>query len=177
MIDTKKFLDMLNSGFKEASQKYDHASLSKFSLLLVDLENYMREYIQTASAPQIMKIVEKLNKGENLSIKDLDLIQYWLVGDAEYYAKLENNLQDWTDEIKRLVDEMNKFEGAKIELEEASRIRALLVDAMRTAGNISFYFQQKERLEKFRDSVKDLDQEERLLLIKLLVSKLGSDDY
>ena len=177
MIDTKKFLDMLNSGFKEASQKYDHASLSKFSLLLVDLENYMREYIQTASAPQIMKIVEKLNKGENLSIKDLDLIQYWLVGDAEYYAKLENNFDDWMSEIKRLVGEISSFVGKDITVEDAVHIRALLMDAMRTAGDVAFYLQQKERLEKFEESVKELDPDERMLLIKLLVSKLGSDDY
>jgi hypothetical protein len=170
-------IDVINQSFAESATKQDNGSFSKLSILLSEFEDGLREFVQESTKDQIQKVIQKLNIGQALAPEDLATVRLWIVGDAEYYANVENDFNKWNDELKRLIQEINKLKNAKLDIKSASTLRALLTDAMRTAGSISFFLQQKERVERFTSSVNELDADERLMLTQILLSKFKSGQY
>ena len=177
MSKIQEAVDTINQSFNEAAAKQDGGSFNKLSMMLSEFDAGLREYIQEATKNDILKIIEKMHSNHDLSSQDLSFIRTWIIGDAESYANEENNVEDWNAELKKLVQRINEFKNTDLSVSGASSLRALLLDAMRTAGNIAFFLQQKERVAKFTSSVGELDGDERLLLTQILVSKLKSDEY
>jgi hypothetical protein len=177
MGDIKDQIQSINADYQTALKANDNASYSKLSINIADTEAGVREYIQDITKKEMALIVNKLRRGEALNKFETDYIRLWLVSDAESYIAEENDLDNWKNESKRLVEEIAKFQKPGLNFAEAAQLRALLLDLMRNTSDINFYLQQKERVEKFNESIKDIDAEERELLIGLLSSKMRSSDY
>jgi hypothetical protein len=177
MSDFKEQIKVLNADYQSALTKNDNETYSKFSLNLADAQSAVREYIQEITKDQINAVIGKLKGNQKLSKAEIDYIRLWLVSDAEDYIKHENDLENWKAESKRVMDQINAFQKPNPTFEEASKLRALLVDLTRTTSDINFYLQQKERVEKFNEATHELDSEECELLINLLTSKKNSKDY
>ncbi|MFC1646563.1 hypothetical protein ACFL2Y_05255 [Candidatus Omnitrophota bacterium] len=176
--EIKSAIGTIGSNLKNletASQAEISDLVSSFS----NLEGNLREYIQEITKKQILAIINKLRRNESLSEDELKYVELWVVGDAEYYTKLENNFKDWIDEFNRIINEVKKITGKEsaLDLEVCSRLRALSKDAVRNISDIDYFIEQRERIAKFKKSITKIGEEERETLIEILVGKLNSDSF
>ena len=170
-------MDALIQEFGNAFKKEDHSSYSKLSIIASDMEQLLREHVQDETLSEITKIIRKLSSGDELSPQEVAFVRLWLVSDAESYLRHENNYRDWLQEIGRLYHEILGFKNINLDVERSLQVRSLLLDLMRTLGSINFFLQQKERVVRFEESIKQLDDDERRLIIDLLKSKMKSDRF
>ncbi len=169
--------EKINHSFDDAQNNTDAASYQRVATIFSECEIQLREYIQEITKGEINRIIQKLEGRKDISVEELKFIKLWIVGDAEYYARMENNFQDWLQEAKRIVGEVSKTSQAEPDFEQASRLRAILEDGKRVLYDISFFLEKKEREAKFTEATLELDQEERDLLVKLLKNKLISKEF
>jgi hypothetical protein len=177
MPDFKEIKTRLSSTFKEASSKNDAETFQRLATFFSQAETYLREEIQVLTRNDINVIIGKLDSNKPLTAQELDLLKLWIVGDAESYVKMENNLNDWFVEIKRIISEIEKFENLEFTLENVSTLRAILEDGNRVIYDIAFFLERKERMTKFKEATAELDSDERDLLSKLLRNKMQSSQY
>ena len=174
MSDLKEQLTKVNDDYRSLAQQYTTGHCWKLSTTLQEFEGALREHIQGITKSEIVQIIGKLRSNARLDKHELDYIKLWIVGDADYYLRLENNYNDWVQELKRLIDEINKIDVKQSDFIAASKLRALLLDGIRVIGDIMFFLQQKERVKNFTESTQEIDPEERELLIRLIEGKIAS---
>ena len=177
MVNLQEFYPMMNGSFADAQKTEDADAYMRLAAIFSEFEGQLREYIQDSSKDAVGGIIKKLEAGQEISNDETQLIKLWIVGDAEYYATLENNFNDWTQELKRLMDQINLMNNPQPDPVAASNLRAMLRDGMRLLPNIIFFLDQKTRVNNFAVSVATLDTEGKLFLIRLLKNKLTSKEF
>jgi hypothetical protein len=122
-----------------------------------------------------------LNRDEDLTPDDIRVIEKWVIGDADYYSKIENNLIDWIGECKRLCAILssytyNESEQNTIKLFE---LGAILTDLKYTLSDIIRYADAINRVDRFRSSIGagTLNQETKKWLAELMGQQLVSDEF
>jgi len=174
MTKIKENIAKINSDYDALNKQFNTGNCWQLSTTMQDLEGTLREHIQEITKNEISQIIKKLESNTELSNHELDYIKLWMVGDAEYYVKLENNYNDWLEELKRLINEINKFETSQPDFNDSSNLRAMVLDAIRVLGDILFFIKQQERVKNFTESTKEINPQERDLLIQLLKGKIAS---
>jgi hypothetical protein len=81
----------------------EEGRLNALSSALSRLSDELREQIQAATAAQVTPLISLLKADGPIEAEELELIRLWLVGDAEYYVKTENDLPAWVAELDRLL--------------------------------------------------------------------------
>ncbi len=174
MFKIKFFLSKIDTDYSESNLAKTTGTYWKLSTTLQETESQLREYIQEITKNEISQIIEKLKSNRPLNKQELEYIKLWIVGDADYYVKFENNYNDWVVELKRLMVEINQCNSENLSFKEASKLRAIVLDGIRVLGDIVFFIKQKERLRNFAESTEEINDEERNLLIRLLEGKIRS---
>lgn len=177
MPDLKALSARVSSSFNDAQKAADSASYQRLAAVLSESGEQLREHIQDITGEQISKIIRKLEAGSQIAKDELAFVRLWVVGDAQYYLKLENNFQDWLSELGRIMNEVDRINNPEPDLETASRLRALLEDGKRVVYDIAFYLEKKERIANFEESTLELDKQEKDLLVKLLRAKSASKEF
>ncbi|HBG62474.1 MAG: hypothetical protein A2Y03_07745 [Omnitrophica WOR_2 bacterium GWF2_38_59] len=174
MANIKGVIAKIKSQYESATSNPNTTQYWNLSSAFDELEGGLREYMQATTKDQINQIINRLEAGHSLSAEDLELIRLWLVGDADYYLKMENNYNDWLLELKRLIGEFERIDEENLGITQASKLRAEALDGIRVLGDIVFLLKQQERVKNFESSVKDIDSKERKLIIDLLRGKIRS---
>jgi len=177
MTDFRKIIAKLNEDYNTAMQKDTPETYSRLSTIFEDLSAYLREQIQEMTKADILEVVDKLKNGLTITPQDKEQIKLWIVGDADYYVKMENNFKDWQNELKRLMDEINTCTGANEDVTTALKLRTLLRDGARVLADIFYYVEQRQRVAAFDASTDEIDPQERGFLIRILEQKINSDDF
>jgi hypothetical protein len=163
--------------FADANQRDTTGTYAKLAAVLTEAEAELREHAQRTTASEVQSIIRKLEDNDAIDPEELRLIKLWIVGDAESYVAVENNFQDWKNDIEHIVGELGSVSTASLDWSEASRVRALVRDAIRSAWDIHYYLEHKERVESFDDSTRELDASARKILARSLERKLKSPAY
>lgn len=177
MADFKELSVRVERSFNDAMKANDAGSYQRLAAIFSDAGIQLREYIQDITKDEINRIIQKLDTGGEINVEEIKFIKLWIVGDAGYYIKLENNFNDWILELKKITNEISKIKESKPDFETASHLRAVLEDGKRVIYDIAFYLEKKERIANFEESTLELDREERGLLINLLKTKLASKEF
>ncbi len=177
MVNFSNLSERIDKSFSKAERMTDSASYQQIGVIFSNAEAQVREYIQDITKEEIKRIFGKLKSGREITPEELKFIKLWIVGDAEYYVKLENNFNDWLLELKRIIGEINKMKDLEPNVENASHLKALLEDGKRVIFDIAFFLEKKERIRNFEEATLEIDREERDLLIKLLKGKLVSGEF
>ena len=154
----------------------DPGMLNALSHSLTNLEHSLREKMQEDTRGEMEGIIRSLERGGELSARDKELIRVWMVGDAESYMTVENNLGDWTEELKRLLDRVASARGRELSPAQLTELQAIVRDALRTAADIHYYQEQRVRVECFRDATADWSPDDKKILARMLRSKLESHE-
>ena len=121
--------------------------------------------------------MEKLENDLPLAAAEQEMLRMLLVGDAESYVKLENQVEGWQGEVQRLFEEIRRLQGEGLEsLDSLMRLQALCREAMRVLPDLAFYYQEQERIRRFDEAMRgELDREARRLLANLIREMLTSE--
>ncbi|MDP2654805.1 MAG: hypothetical protein Q8Q08_12365 [Candidatus Omnitrophota bacterium] len=177
MGDFRQVVAKLNQDYAAAVKLDTGDAYSRLSTIFGGLEQAFREHMQSLTEKDLKRVIQKLKGGETLTVQDLEVVKLWMVGDADYYTTMENNLQDWKNELKRIMEEISLLNAGNLDLAGTCRMRGLLTDGSRVIGDVFYYAQQKDRMAKFLESTKEIDPEERAILVRLLEQKIKSDIF
>ena len=156
--------------------KSDEGRLNALSGALAGLNQELREQIQAATAAQVTPLISLLEADGAIGAKELELIRLWLVGDAEYYVKTENDFSAWVAELDRLLGVLRQLRSEAVTPTTMARMEATVRDALRVASDIAFYRQQEERVHSFQNATNQLNRDDKQTLARLLARKLSSED-
>jgi len=177
MAQDKNLFVKVSEDYRAASQSESGNLYSRLSSTLESMDASLREYAQDMTLGEMNTILKKLREDGQLSSEEMDHLKFWIVGDAEYYTKMENNYEDWKRELERLISVINDLYTESPTVEQVAKIRGTVRDAIRTIADIFYFVQQKERIEKFKDSTEEIDASERQILVRLLEQKIKSPHY
>lgn len=177
MDNFNSIIKKLNEDYQATTQNGSGESYCRLSTIFEELGAHLREYVQEKTDSEIKIVLQKLRDGSQLSEDDIEMIRLWVVDDAEQYVKLENNFDDWMDELKRLMAEITKYNDVDLDVKSASKLRGLFRDGSRVLADIFYYLQQKDRVLKFEQAAKQLGSQERAILLGLLELKMKSKDF
>jgi len=149
---------------------------NKVTAPLVALGDYLREQMQAETSEKISKIINNLKSDEEITEADLMLIRLWIVGDAASYVQMENDYQKWLEELNRLLGVIEELKGQDLSLENMYKLQGTARDAIRVIGDIVFFKQQQDRINKFENASKNLNSGNKLVLAKILKQKLESEE-
>ena len=149
---------------------------NKVTAPLVSLGDYLREQMQAETSEKISIIINNLKSDGEITESDLMLIRLWIVGDAASYVQMENDYQNWLDELNRLFGVIEELKGQDLSLENMYKLQGTARDANRVIGDIVFFKQQQERINKFENASKNLNSGNKLVLAKILKQKLESGE-
>lgn len=143
------------------------------------LEGMAREAFQAKLKAYYKPIVDKLESGIDLTKSDYELIQLLIVGEAKYYVQHENDLENWKNEIKRLLNEMQKIEADTLDdMDNLLYLQALCHDAMRVVPDLAYYHRERERVEQFKQATQNnIDRAQAKVLAGLINEMMLSDKF
>jgi hypothetical protein len=140
-----------------------------------DAKNAVREASQEKMSLEMEEIIGKLQSDDPMTDQEVALIRAWVIGDAESYTRMENNLQDWLSEYDRLEKVLAGFERRECSAEDLLKLNGILEDATRISYDIANFLEKQDRINKFESAVADgLDDRERDLLARTLSHSLQS---
>jgi hypothetical protein len=179
MVDEKQILKRLEEvlSYKDMIRKEtQEGDFNKISASLVSLQNELRENMQKQTSEQISKVIGKLAADQDITDDDMQLIRTWIASDAEFYVQMENDYPNWVEELNRLFSVIEQLQAGELTLENIGKISGTGRDAIRVIGDIVFFQQQRERVNKFENASKNLDSNNKKFLASLLQRKLESDE-
>lgn len=171
-----ELLQGISRVMQEAAGKNTAAAFSQVVSQLVQTRKEVSEAIQAQTADAIKGIIAKLEKSQPLSEQEKNYLELWVVGDAEGYVRMENNLKEWQDEFRRLAEVIAGYESRVGSVSELADLHGVLEDAVKVAGNLAHFSEDLERIERFKQAITDLDAADHKFLADLLKSKLLSPD-
>ena len=177
MGNFSQIISKLNEDYQATIKSDSGDRYSRLSTILGELDQYLREYLQDLTGDDVKLVIKKLRGTDPISAYDLELIRLWLLGDADYYLKYENNFKEWRRELQRVMDDINGCNVDNPDVTSVAKLRSLFRDASRVVADIFYYAEQKDRIEKFNESTQDIDDDERAIMARLLDQKLKSQDF
>jgi len=146
---------------------------SDFEKFVSEVDAYVREVQQSMWADQAKQAIKALEKGDALTEDHKDVIRTFLVSDAERYLEHENNFDDWTQELRRLMDELTRRCNT-VDRHSIGDLRGILKDAVRLVPDIRNFLEEHHRVDKFEKALNSLDQQSTSMLIQLMKEQLSS---
>jgi hypothetical protein len=150
--------------------------ISEAGSVLVKARDQIREAVQELTASSMKPIIQKLEKNQPLTPEEKDLIRSWIVGDAAAFTKKENSFQERLEELRRLGEALGNQETLPRSLPDLLEVYGNLEEAVRLAGDIQFFLEEKERVARFEQAIQNLSASEAEMLAGILKEKLTSSE-
>jgi len=179
--DISERIKALRGDLEKGLRSLDADLLETASAPLAGLQNEVRETFQENLRKKAKEIISKLKWNKPLSSEDMQIIEKWVVGDAEYYTEIENNFNDWVEECKRLDHLLGSYTSSDINSDEIRllKLNALLTDLKYTLEGVTRYVASRDRVDRFRQSMGsgELDKETKKWLAGMIKEQLASSEY
>lgn len=158
---------------EDAMRRPSAASFEGLEQQVGRLEIEVREMQQALVADDARRALTALKSGKDLTPDQRAVLRALVVGDAESYLHMENNLNEWLTELQRLAGEMHRLAGAT-SARALGELRGVVRDAVRLLPSIRAYMDEKCRLDRFDSALDNLDDANRQLLVHVVNEMLGS---
>lgn len=145
----------------------------QFEKQLNRFDTALRETQQELWSAEAQTAVEHLESGTALTEADAEVIRTFLVSDAEHFLAVENNFNDWLEELRRLMDDMTRRAEAPGR-EPWGGLRGVVKDAIRLVPDIRNYLEERRRIEKCNLALHTFDATSRAMLARVLKEQLHS---
>ena len=168
-------LSTVATQMQDVLSNLDSCSMMRLTAELNTVKDCLRESMQQDTKSEIERVIDKIEKAQQLTEEEKSLLHLWIVGDADTYIKMENNYNDWLNDLNRIAATISSSDTENIGKTEYLQAHGLLEDAIRTSADISNYLDKKERLEKFQTATEVIDSDEAKVLVDMLRAKIASD--
>ena len=148
----------------------DFASFERF---VNEVEAYARELQQSMWGDEARAAIRRLQSGGSLTPDDHDVIRAFMISDAQAYLEHENDYNNWIDELKRLIADI-ETRANNIDRESIADFRGVLKDVIRLVPDIRNFCAEKLRIEKFEEALLTLDPTSRKMLAQVMTEQLRS---
>jgi hypothetical protein len=170
----------INEIIEQATQTFKQENATTYHNLqqqISALEDLARETFQARLEDMFWPILAKLEDGQGLTAAEHNILELLMVGEAKYYLRYENDVEKWRAEARRLIEAIKKQQAAGVdEIDSLMRLRALCREALRVVPDLTYYFQERERIRQFEDATRDaIDVETRRALANLIKDMMDSD--
>ncbi|MBN1997476.1 hypothetical protein JW935_07995 [candidate division KSB1 bacterium] len=168
-------LEKLTPLLTNAVSELSNSAFQTVASSLGTLKENIREEIRRETLDEIREIIRKLEGNKPLLPAELETMKLWIIGDAASYTKIEKNFQHWLDDYKQSLAELKTFEDRELSIQELSKLEGILEETTRICFDISNFLEQKERIEKFEATTRNitnLDMATRKLLAQFISSKM-----
>lgn len=155
----------------------DADQINILQTLFRDLESSTREKFQEKLYEPALAIVKKLQLDKDLTMQEKRTLELLIVGDADYYTRIENNFADWLTELRRLVALLASIKGDddRLSVEELCQLRASARDALNLLPTIAYFVKERNRVEQFREATRRyLEPEDKMMLASIIITALES---
>ena len=174
--DTDQLTETIGAVRTAAEDALQHQSADGFEHFekhINALEGWIREQQQAMWADEAKNAIAVLEGDQPLSADDIDVIREFIVSDAVHYLEVENNYQDWLEELNRLMSWMADH-APTLSRDNIGEFRGVLKDAIRLIPDIRNYLEEQIRVDRFEDAIHNLDRSSRTTLAKLMREQLNS---
>jgi len=143
-----------------------------------ELETLAREAFQAKLRGSYQAIVDKLENDQPLTAEEQELLKLLIVGEAKYYLRFENDLENWQAELKRLAEEIERLAAQGLDdIDSLLHLQAICRDAKGVLPNVIFYYREKERLARFEKAAQgQFDPEAARLLADMIKQMMSSPE-
>jgi hypothetical protein len=181
MASIQQVEDKINQIVEKAAGVFKHEAAESYRELqdeMVILEGLAREAFQEKLEDMYWPILAKLEDGQELTAAEHSVLELLMVGEAKYYIRYENDVENWRREARRLVEAFRKQQASGVnEIDSLMRLRALCREALRVLPDLAYYFRERERIQQFEDATRDaIDVETRRALANLIKDMMDSDE-
>ncbi|HMR65395.1 MAG TPA: hypothetical protein PKE64_15415 [Anaerolineae bacterium] len=174
-VDVK--IDTLLGVSSQTLKQESDAHYQQLQTEIAELEALAREVFQARLEGLYLSIIQKLEDGQALTTAEHDILEMLVVGEARYYLRVENEVEHWRSELKRLLEELKKQQIAGLdEIDSLMKVRALCRETMRVVPDLAYYFREKERVRSFEQATREaIDLDTRRALANLIKDMMASD--
>lgn len=153
----------------------DAGDFRKLDAVIDELREEVRESVQAITRNEMWNVIVRLRAGVDVSDADMRLIRVWVVGDAVAYVREENNFPGWLSKLDRVSGLIRDLRSKEMDVDTLVELGGLLTDARGVSRSLALYVNDRERVQRFEQSIENgLDKEERLLLADYLVRSYES---
>ena len=160
------FLKGIVDIMKDAQDSATCGEFMRAASFLGQMRGNAREEMQTSTAAKVSELIKRLEGDAPLTEDDIKYMKLWVVGDAQGYLKVENNLDGWIKEFDRLKGVLAEYVAKQgLSVEELVDLQGILEDAVRVTSDIGNFLEKKERIKAFEGSTKDTQALDREILV------------
>jgi len=170
-------LELVASLENAVDEDVDTAVLNRLSMALTSLGHATREKLQEATAADVERLIRTLERDDEVTPQDRELIRTWVVGDAAAYLRVENDYRSWLAELRRLIAEISGARERTLSVDGLRLLRGRIRDALRTTADIQYHREQAERLQKFEDASEAWSSDQKRTIAGVLRRMLLSPEY
>ncbi len=161
---------------REAAAQASAEGFSEAGRALVKARDAIREELQAKTAQTMKPIIGKLENNQPLSADEKNLVRLWIVGDAAGFTKKEADFQTWLEEFRRLGEDLASAGRMPQAFPAMLDLNGNLEEAVRLAGDLQFFLEEKERVGRFEQAIQNLSAADAALLASILQEKLRSPE-
>jgi DNA-binding FadR family transcriptional regulator len=172
--DSMEYLIGMSQAMKQAQADNNSESYRYVAAQLVQSKNDIRQAIEQATAEAIAAIIGKLEDNQPLDEAEKQTVKLWVVGDAEGYVKMENSLQEWLEEYRRLLEVIAAGEGQTGSVQELVEMHGVLEDAIEVTNDLAHFLEDRERVARCETALRSPTAEDNKFLAGMLKSMLAS---
>lgn len=121
-------------------------------------------------------LLSKLIAVKPLTENDLKTLELLIVGDAESYLKYESEIGEWKAQLKRALDQIRALQTTAFDTNTLMQLRALCREAHESIADLVFYYDARERVDKFRSAQASIDAAGYRFLAQMVREMLASDE-
>jgi hypothetical protein len=170
MADYQEFSSKMKETLDLAAQSFEAENGAGYGMLgeqLEELETMAQQIFQDHE--DCKSIAKKLESGAQLTPDELNTLKLFVVGDADYFTKYDDNLDRNKAELKRLLDEIRGMQLGELDADKMMHLGVLCKEAASVAKPTAFYFDQKERVQQFENATRDgIDREKGKILADII---------
>jgi hypothetical protein len=168
-----ELIEMARRSFRDETE----AHYQDFHTQVNELDGLARETVQAKLDDLYWPILSKLEEDKPLTAAEHSMLELLMVGEAKYYLKHEDDVEQWRNELKRLIEEIKRLQASGLdEIDGLMRLRALCREATRVLPDLAYYFRERERVRQFEAITSGtIDTETRRSLANLIKEMMESD--
>ena len=138
------------------------------------LEEQLDELASTAGQSLLSRggyqpLIDKLEKGTQLTEAELKTVRSLIVGDADQYLKYDDDFARMKTELGRIIGQIAQLKTQDLDIEALMHLRVLCKEAFSALAPTLHYLEQKDRVRRFEEHTRGpLSKDAGLVLARIL---------
>ncbi len=171
----QKFVEYYDLLVKKFHTSQSGDQIRELNTMSGEMSDFLREEYQLETSAKVKELISKLKNKNNNSL-DLEVLENYVIGDAKSYVEaFEPTYQNCLQTLLKLTETLKEFDYEKYSDNDLIIYFGKAKTLMKITENISFYLQEKERVNNFKVALSNgIDKVEASFFSDILDFKVKS---